>query len=77
VRQKREAALNFTLGKIKFDAALGMAATAETGVGAAAAAYTAISATGNFVSVQFRRLGCDRANQADRAGAELWRNNSA
>jgi hypothetical protein len=67
-----EAALNFTLGKIKFDAALGMAATAETGVGAAAAAYTAISATGNFVSGTVQTIGAATGQtKLTEAGAEV------
>ncbi|MGA7080592.1 MAG: hypothetical protein WBQ43_19700 [Terriglobales bacterium] len=52
-----ESALNLTLAKVKLGAAVEMATTSETGVGAVATAYTAISAAGNFVAGTVQAIG--------------------
>jgi RHS repeat-associated protein len=52
-----ESALNFTLAKVKLDAALATAATSETGVGAVATAYAAISAAGSFAAGSIQAIG--------------------
>jgi hypothetical protein len=52
-----EAALNFTLAGVKIKAAAALATTAESGVGALAAAYTAISAAGNLAAGGLQTLG--------------------
>jgi hypothetical protein len=45
------------LSKVKLGAAIDTATTAETGVGALAAAYLGISATGNFVAGTVQSIG--------------------
>jgi len=70
--QAGEAALNFTLAKVKLGAALDTALTAETGVGALGAAYLGISAAGNFVAGTLQTIGAATGKtEATETGAEV------
>ncbi len=70
--QAGEAAVNFTLAKVKISAAATIATTSETGVGALGTFYLGLSASGNIAAGSLQTVGAlTGETKATETGAEI------